>query len=47
MKLFRFRNNGIVKPGVCIGNKDYDASSIATDYNESFFENELLIITPN
>jgi len=42
MKLFRFRNNGIVKPGVCIGNKDYDASSIATDYNESFFENELL-----
>jgi len=40
MKLFRFRSNGTVKPGVCIGNKHYDASSIVTDYNELFFENE-------
>ena len=40
MKLFRFRSNGTIKPGVCTGNKHYDASSIAKDYNESFFENE-------
>lgn len=40
MKLFRFRENNKVKPGLCIGNKHYDASSITTDYNESFFENE-------
>lgn len=41
MKLFRFRQNGKIKPGVYIGEKQYDASSIVTDYNESFFENEL------
>ena len=40
MKLFRFRDGDKVKPGVCIGNKHYDASSITADYNESFFENE-------
>lgn len=40
MKLFRFRSNGTIKPGVCIGIKHYDASSLVTDYNESFFENE-------
>lgn len=40
MKLFRFRKDGQIKPGVCIGDKQYDASSIATDYNEAFFEKE-------
>jgi 2-keto-4-pentenoate hydratase/2-oxohepta-3-ene-1,7-dioic acid hydratase in catechol pathway len=40
MKLFRFRSHGKVKPGVCIGNKHYDVSSITADFNESFFENE-------
>lgn len=40
MKLFRFRENNKVKPGICIGNKHYDASSVVSDYNESFFEDE-------
>ena len=44
MKLFRFRENNKVKPGICIGNKHYDASSITTDYNESFFENDPIAI---
>ena len=39
MKLFRFRSSGKVKPGICIGNKHFDASSLTADYNESFFEN--------
>ncbi len=40
MKLFRFKENQKVKPGICINNKHYDASSIVIDYNESFFQNE-------
>lgn len=40
MKLFRFRNDNVVKPGVCINDKHYDASSITTDFNEYFFQNE-------
>jgi len=40
MKLFRFRDGNVVKPGVCIGGKHYDASAIATDFNETFFQNE-------
>lgn len=40
MKLFRYRKDGKVKPGVYIGDKQYDASSIATDFNEAFFANE-------
>ncbi len=38
MKLFRFRENDKVKPGVCINDTHYDASSIIADYNEAFFE---------
>ncbi|TAG99940.1 MAG: ureidoglycolate lyase, partial [Sphingobacteriales bacterium] len=38
MKLFRFRDGGSVKPGICIENKQYDASSVIADYNEAFFE---------
>ncbi|MDX1935638.1 MAG: fumarylacetoacetate hydrolase family protein [Flavihumibacter sp.] len=38
MKLFRFRENGKVKPGICIDDKHYDASSVIADYNEAFFE---------
>lgn len=38
MKLFRFRENGKVKPGICINDKHYDASSVIADYNEAFFE---------
>lgn len=38
MKLFRFRENGKVKPGFCINDTHYDASSIIEDYNEAFFE---------
>ncbi len=45
MKLFRFRKDGVVKPGVCIGDKHYDASTIATDYNEAFFEKEMIAFT--
>ncbi|MBK8951654.1 MAG: fumarylacetoacetate hydrolase family protein [Chitinophagaceae bacterium] len=40
MKLFRFREGNKVKPGVCIDEKHYDASAIATDFSEIFFQNE-------
>jgi 2,4-didehydro-3-deoxy-L-rhamnonate hydrolase len=42
MKLFRFREGSKVKPGVCINDKHYDASSLTADYNEGFFANEFL-----
>jgi 2,4-didehydro-3-deoxy-L-rhamnonate hydrolase len=38
MKLIRFGAAGQEKPGVLLGEKRYDVSSIVTDYNESFFE---------
>lgn len=38
MKLIRFGEAGKEKPGILIGEKRYDVSSIVTDYNESFFE---------
>ncbi len=47
MKLFRFRENSKVKPGVCIAGKHHDASSVATDYNESFFENDFTSFQEN
>lgn len=39
MKLIRFGAEGSEKPGILIGEKRYDVSSIVSDYNESFFEN--------
>ncbi len=38
MKLIRFRENDLVKPGVIIYDAFYDASSFGEDYNEQFFE---------
>ena len=38
MKLIRFGAAGQEKPGVLIGEKRYDVSSIVSDFNESFFE---------
>ena len=38
MKLIRFGAAGQEQPGILIGEKRFDVSSIATDYNESFFE---------
>lgn len=38
MKLIRFGSVGQEKPGILIGEKRFDVSSIVTDYNESFFE---------
>jgi 2,4-diketo-3-deoxy-L-fuconate hydrolase len=38
MKLIRFGAIGKEKPGVIIGEKRYDVSSIVTDFNERFFE---------
>jgi 2,4-diketo-3-deoxy-L-fuconate hydrolase len=38
MKLIRFGAAGQEKPGILIGEKRFDVSSIVTDYNESFFE---------
>ena len=38
MKLIRFGAAGHEKPGILIGEKKFDVSSIVTDYNESFFE---------
>jgi len=39
MKLIRFGEVGKEKPGVIINEKRYDVSSIVSDYNEAFFEN--------
>lgn len=38
MKLIRFGEAGKEKPGILIGEKRLDVSSIVTDYNEAFFE---------
>ncbi|WP_264551950.1 fumarylacetoacetate hydrolase family protein [Flavobacterium sp. N2038] len=38
MKLIRFGEAGKEKPGVLIDEKRFDVSSIVTDYNEAFFE---------
>ena len=40
MKLIRFGEVGKEKPGILIGEKRCDVSSIVTDYNEAFFEND-------
>ena len=40
MKLIRFGEIGKEKPGILIGEKRFDVSSIVTDYNEAFFEND-------
>lgn len=40
MKLIRFGEAGQEKPGVLINDKRVDVSSIVTDYNETFFEND-------
>jgi 2,4-diketo-3-deoxy-L-fuconate hydrolase len=42
MKLIRFGEPGKEKPGVLIGEKRYDVSTVVTDYNEAFFENNEL-----
>ncbi len=39
MKLIRFGEIGNEKPGIIIDDKRYDVSSIVSDYNEAFFEN--------
>ena len=39
MKLIRFGEIGKEKPGILIGDKRLDVSSVVDDYNESFFEN--------
>ena len=39
MKLIRFGAAGSEKPGILVGEKRYDVSSVVSDYNESFFEN--------
>ena len=38
MKLIRFGEIGKEKPGILIGEKRFDVSSIVTDYNEAFFD---------
>ncbi|MFH6959478.1 fumarylacetoacetate hydrolase family protein [Flavobacterium aquidurense] len=38
MKLIRFGEAGKEKPGILTGEKRFDVSSIVTDYNETFFE---------
>lgn len=40
MKLIRFGEIGKEKPGILIGEKRFDVSSIVTDFNESFFEED-------
>jgi 2-keto-4-pentenoate hydratase/2-oxohepta-3-ene-1,7-dioic acid hydratase in catechol pathway len=43
MKLIRFGESGKEKPGVLIGDKRIDVSSMFADYNEAFFENDGLL----
>jgi 2-keto-4-pentenoate hydratase/2-oxohepta-3-ene-1,7-dioic acid hydratase in catechol pathway len=43
MKLIRFGELGKEKPGVLIGDKRIDVSSMVADYNEAFFENDGLL----
>ena len=38
MKLIRFGEAGKEKPGILIGEKRYDVSSLVKDYNEDFFQ---------
>ena len=38
MKLIRFGEAGKEKPGILIGEKRFDVSSIVTDYNEDFLK---------
>ena len=38
MKLIRFGEAGKEKPGILIGEKRFDVSSIVADYNEAFFD---------
>ena len=40
MKLIRFGEPGKEKPGILIGEKRVDVSSVVADYNEAFFEND-------
>ncbi len=40
MKLIRFGESGKEKPGILIGEKRFDVSSLVSDYNETFFEEE-------
>ena len=40
MKLIRFRENGIEKPGIIDSGKYYDVEAFGEDYNESFFETD-------
>jgi 2,4-didehydro-3-deoxy-L-rhamnonate hydrolase len=47
MRFFRFRDNGITKPGVEHNGAHYDASTLVTDFNEQFFEHESLAVFNN
>jgi len=40
MKLFRYRQNGITRPGIVMNDNMYDISDITEDYNEIFFSND-------
>ncbi len=40
MKLFRFGEPGVEKPGILLDGKMYNASSFGEDYGESFFEKD-------
>lgn len=43
MKLIRFREGVIEKPGIIINETAYDVSSFCPDYNEGFFETDGII----
>lgn len=38
MKLFRFGNTGMEKPGIRVNDQHYDLSEYVADYDEAFFE---------
>lgn len=40
MKLFRYKQNSITKPGIVMNNNMHDISDFTEDYNEIFFSND-------
>ena len=41
MKLFRYKENNLTKPGILINDKMFDASGFANDYNEDLKKSQM------
>ncbi|MEQ8556547.1 MAG: fumarylacetoacetate hydrolase family protein [Cyclobacteriaceae bacterium] len=40
MKLFRYKNNGVYRPGISIGDEYYDVGDHVKDYDRDFFDSD-------